>query len=168
MNGHGSVAVQPSRAFWHAPMHKSRVTLEQRRHDDLAWNYLPISLPSDYNALAEDFQSYIMPIVRPKWTAESLKYKVFEDGVTNRLVGFSQDGEREDTTVLVRVNGKGREVVVDGKMEILVMLTLHEAGLSPPLYLVTMNAMCYGYIPGRTLTSCEMEASCEVVHTEEE
>lgn len=141
-------------------MHRNtHLTLEQRHHDDLVWNYLPVSLPSDQCALGRDFQAYIMPLVRPNWRADLVKYRVFEEGVTNKLVGFFQDGETDETMVLVRVNGEGREFVVDGKNEILVMLTLHRAGLSPPLYLVTMNAMCYGYIPGRTLTSDEMQVS---------
>ena len=136
------------------------LTLEQRHHGDLSWNYLPVLLSSDYFTLARDFETHILPLVRPGWKLDLLKYRVFEEGVTNKLVGFFQVGRADDESmVLVRVNGEGRELVLpDGKTEILVMLTLHRAGLSPPLYLVTENAMCYGYIPGRTLTDSEMQA----------
>ena len=77
--------------------------------------------------------------------------------MTNKLLGFYQVGNADDDMVLVRVNGEGRELFVDSRMEILVMLTLHRAGLNPPLYLVTNNALCYGYVPGRTLTCNDMQ-----------
>ena len=132
-------------------------TLEQRRSGDLSWNYLPVSLSSDHPAILIDFQTHILPLVRRHWSTDALRYRVFEDGVTNKLFGFYQVGQADDDMVLVRVNGEGRELFVDSRMEILVMLTLHRAGLNPPLYLVTRNGMCYGYIPGRALTWSEMQ-----------
>lgn len=141
--------------------------LERRHHhDDLARDHLPVFLPSDEAALVKEFQAHVMPLVRPEWRPELLRHRVFEDGVTNKLMGFFQDTGESPTTadddaaaVLVRVNGEGREFVVDGDTEIVVMLTLHKAGLSPPLYLTTENALCYGYIPGRALTGSEMQAN---------
>lgn len=138
-------------------------TPEQRHYGDLTWNYLPIKLlSSDDPTLLTDFQTFILPLVRPQWTSNSLGYRVFEDGVTNKLYGFFQVGRADDDMVLVRVNGGGRELVVDARMEIVVMLTLHRAGLSPPLYLVTENAVCYGFIPGRTLSGGEMQVIIDV------
>ena len=132
-------------------------TLEQRRFGDLSWYYLPVSLSSDHPAILIDFQTHILPLVRRHWSTDALRYRVFEDGVTNKLFGFYQVGQADDDMVLVRVNGDGRDLFVDSRMEILVMLTLHRAGLNPPLYLATRNGMCYGYIPGRALTSSEMQ-----------
>ena len=142
----------------------------RHHHDDLVRDHLPISLPSDEAALVKEFQAHVMPLVRPEWRPELLRHRVFEDGVTNKLMGFFQDAGKSPTTaadddaaaVLVRVNGEGREFVVDGDTEILVMLTLHKAGLSPPLYLTTENALCYGYIPGRALTGSEMQVIATV------
>ena len=133
--------------------------VEQRHHDDFTWNYLPVSLSSDQFTLANDFRTHILPLVRPQWKSDLLRHRVFEDGVSNKLVGFFQVDEPEDeSVVLVRVNGEVHDLFVDERTEILVMLTLHRAGLSPPLYLVTKNAMCYGYIPGRPLRGSEMQA----------
>ena len=133
--------------------------VERRSRDGLSWDYLPVPLNSDEPALVEELWSHLLPRVRPSWSREGLRPRVFEDGVSNKLVGFFQEGAAEETAVLVRVNGEGREMMTDGETEVLVMLTLHRAGLSPPLYLVARNAICYGYIPGRALTSSEMQAS---------
>ena len=141
------------------PLPQTVAKLEQRHLDDLTWSFLPISLSSDLCDLLTDFQTSLLPLVRPKWTAEALGYRIFEDGVTNKLFGFFQVGKKEEDMVLVRINGEGRELFIESRVEILVMLTLHKARISPPLYLVTNNAMCYGYIPGRTLTGGEMQAS---------
>jgi thiamine kinase-like enzyme len=144
--------------------------IERRCHGDLSWDYLPVRLSSDSAGLVADFRSQILPRVRPEWTAAAsggrVRHRVFEDGLTNKLVGFFRDGEPESTAVLVRVNGKGREmVIVDARMEILVMTTLHRAGLSPPLYLVTENAMCYGYVPGKTFTASDLQREDVLVAT---
>lgn len=133
--------------------------VEQHHHDDFTWNYLPVSLPSDHFTLASDFRTHILPLVRPHWRSDLLRYRVFEEGVSNKLVGFFQVGQHDDDSmVLVRVNGEGHDLFVDERTEILVMLTLHRAGLNPPLYLVTKNALCYGYVPGRPLHGSEMQA----------
>lgn len=131
--------------------------LEERRYGDLAWMYLPITLSSEDLTLLSDFQKYVAPLVRPHWTCDSLRYRIFEDGVSNKLFGFFQDGKADTDMVLVRINGQGNKLFVDPRTEIVVMLTLHRAGLSPPLYFVTENAMCYGYIPGRALSCQEMQ-----------
>ena len=133
------------------------IAVERRHRDGLSWDYLAVSLSSEEAGLVEDFQRHVLPRARPDWSRELLRHRVFEEGVSNKLVGFFQEGAPEETAVLVRVNGEGRELVVDGETEVLVMLTLHRAGLCPPLYLVTENALCYGYIPGRALTGREMQ-----------
>ena len=142
-----------------------RPSLEERRYGDLTWMYLPVTLSSDDLTLLSEFQKYIAPLVRPHWTCDSMRYRIFEDGVSNKLFGFFQDGKADIDVVLVRINGQGSKLFVDTRTEIVVMLTLHRAGLSPPLYFVTENAMCYGYIPGRALTCQEMQVctctSCE-------
>lgn len=139
------------------PTLSRKPSLEERRYGDLSWMYLPITLPSEDLSLLNDFQKYIAPLVRPHWSCDSLRYRIFEDGVSNKLFGFFQAGKANTDMVLVRVNGEGKELFVDSRTEILVMLTLHRAGLSPPLYFVTENALCYGYIPGRALTCHEMQ-----------
>ena len=138
--------------------------VERRHHGGLSWDYLPVSFSADETSIVKDFQKHVMPLVRPSWTEKLLWHRVFEDGVTNKLLGFFREdpgassSADDSTAVLVRVNGEGRELVVDGETEILVILTLHKSGLCPPLYLVAENALCYGYIPGRALAGNEMQA----------
>ena len=51
----------------------------------------------------------------------------------------------------------GTDAIVDRRGEILVMLSLHKAGLVPPLYLELGNGLCYGYVPGRPFTVDDMQ-----------
>ena len=149
-----------------SPDHNNHRPAERRHQYGISWYHLPVSLSAEEPYLVKEFQTHVMPLVRPRWTRKHLRHRVFEDGVTNKLVGFFHDDPEEapssaadKTAVLLRVNGEGRELFVDGHTEIQVILTLHEAGLCPPLYLVAENALCYGYIPGRALTSSEMQAN---------
>jgi ethanolamine kinase len=59
--------------------------------------------------------------------------------------------------VLVRVNGQGTDAFLDRRGEIVVMLSLHEAGLIPPVFLEVNNGLCYGYIPGRPFSVEDMQ-----------
>lgn len=80
------------------------------------------------------------------------------DGITNVLLGFYTNG-REDDMVLLRMNGKGTDAFLDRRSEVIVMLSLHRAGLIPPVFLEVSNGLCYGYIPGRPFTVDDMKVS---------
>ena len=131
---------------------------EQRSDGDIRWVFAPITLGPSIPQSMADIESKILPFVRPRWNPQSFGHCVFEEGVSNRLFGFFENtstrgpNQAEDI-VLVRINGEGREAFIDSRMEILVMLTLHRAALNPPVYLVAENAICYGYIPGTSLSA---------------
>lgn len=108
--------------------------------------------------MERDFSTYILPLVRPAWSECQLEVKLFMDGITNVLMGFYTSGQ-EDDMVLLRMNGKGTEAFLDRRTEVIVMLTLHRAGLIPPVFLELSNGLCYGYIPGRPFTVDDMKVT---------
>lgn len=130
--------------------------LEQRSVGDFSWFCASTSLSFVEHDLVAEVQSKILPVVRPDWTPRASRYRVLEMKVTKSLLGFFQAGKAEDM-VLVKVTGDEKELFMDIETEVIVILTLHKAGLSPPLYLVAENALCYGYVPGRTLTVDDLE-----------
>lgn len=128
---------------------------EERRSGDLSWRYLDVELnPANY---VEDFRTKLLPKVRPYWVPDNLEYKIFEEGVTNMLVGVYEKS-RKDDTILLRFNGKGTEYFINREQEIFIMSVLSKEGLCPPVYRQLKNGLCYGFAVGRHLTVEEMRS----------
>ena len=137
----------------------------------LTWKCLP-ELELGFNTYLEEFKAYLLAFVRPKWRPESLEVKVFDGGISNKLVaiydkekGFKNS--REDV-VLLRINGLGTSAFIDRKNEIVTMLCLNKAGLVPPVYCQLKNGLCYGFTPGRSLTVddvCDENMIMRIVRT---
>lgn len=126
---------------------------EQRTKGGFTWKYAPIELnPTDF---VQDFKTKLVSMVRPNWNPDSLGVRIFEDGVTNKLVGIHERENQEDM-VLLRLNGDGTENFIERELEMFVMLALNEAGLIPPVYLQLKNGLCYGFAPGRHVFVDEM------------
>lgn len=129
---------------------------EDRSLGDLSWKYLDVEL--DRVNYLEDFRTKLLPKVRPQWNPDNLGHKVFEEGVTNTLVGIYEKPRKEDM-VLLRINGEGTDLFIDRRGEILVMLALFKADLNvPPLYGQLRNGLCYGFVVGRNVTVEEMRS----------
>lgn len=127
---------------------------ERSSKDGRTWKYLPVSLdPCNY---AEDFRTKLLTLVRPEWEPAKLQYTVFDEGITNMLIGFFQEGKKKEDVVLLRVNGNGTEKMIDREAEVSAMLALNSAGMLPPLYLQTDNGLCYGFAQGRYISLDEM------------
>ena len=105
--------------------------------------------------LLVDFEVHLLALCKPEWVDKPLKTKIFEDGITNKLLGVYIDGHY-DQMVLVRINGNGTEKFIRRDLEVYTMVTLHKAGLIPPIYCQFSNGLCYGYQPGKMLTLDEM------------
>lgn len=121
----------------------------------LTWKCLP-NLELGFDTYLEEFKSHLLSFVRPKWHPESLEVKVFDEGITNKLVAiFDRErglkGSREDV-VLLRINGLGTSAFINRKDEIVTMICLNRADLVPPVYCQLKNGLCYGFTPGRALT----------------
>ncbi len=120
----------------------------------LTWKYLPLSL--DLQTYTVDFRTRLLARVRPDWDPTKLKYTVFDEGITNTLIGFYEEGRKKEDVVLLRLNGNGTENVIDRASEVSTMIALHQAGMSPPLYYELKNGLCYGFVQGRFLSVDEM------------
>ncbi|CAG5132819.1 unnamed protein product [Candidula unifasciata] len=92
----------------------------------------------------------ILHFIRPDWIPERIKFKVFTEGFTNKLLGCYQSGD-VDNMVLVRVNGEGSDVVVNRDSELETFRLLCTAGCAPPVYCVFNNGIAYGFFPGQPL-----------------
>ena len=114
-----------------------------------------VSVTLNPQLLVEEFQKNLLRLCKPEWVGKIIRAKTFEDGITNKLVGVYVDG-CFDQMILVRINGNGTEKFIRRDLELVVMNSLHRAGLIPPVYCQFTNGLCYGYQPGRMLTLEEM------------
>ena len=130
------------------------VTLTEKSHGDISWKYLDAELT--LGAPIQDFQQYILPLLSPEWKHKKLDTKTFDAGITNALYAVFDsekglNGTGEDV-VLLRVNGNGTEVLINRTDELVSFITVHRSGLSPPVYAQLSNGLCYGFVPGRSLS----------------
>ncbi|XP_053678118.1 ethanolamine kinase [Anopheles nili] len=103
----------------------------------------------------------ILQVIRPHWSPNSVRFKLFTDGITNKLVGcFNQPqaGPDESATpepedvVLIRVYGNKTDMLIDRCKETENIQLLHRHGYAPALYATFNNGLAYEYVPGVTLT----------------
>ncbi|XP_055635076.1 ethanolamine kinase-like [Toxorhynchites rutilus septentrionalis] len=117
----------------------------------------------------------VLNVIRPHWMTDCVRFKLFTDGITNKLVGcFNQnnnvdedaDGTSDDV-VLVRVYGNKTDLLIDRTKETENIRLLHRYGFAPTLYATFRNGLAYEYVPGVTLTpeSCREERIARLVAT---
>ena len=108
----------------------------------------------------QDFQTHLLPLVRPSWRGVELGCKIFDTGITNMLIAIFDKSkglkESRSDVILVRVNGTGSEKVINREDELACIVTLHRAGLSPPVHAKFCNGLCYGFFPGRQVGVAEV------------
>ncbi|XP_055900067.1 ethanolamine kinase 1-like [Biomphalaria glabrata] len=95
----------------------------------------------------ENDSKKILKDIRPNWDADKICFKVFTDGLSNKLIGCYLEDDRNDV-VLVRINGSGSEIVINREEELEAFGLLSAAGCAPPLYCTFNNGMAYGFFPG--------------------
>ena len=127
--------------------------VEVRSSGELAWKFVPVML-RPFSAL-DDFRKFLLPVCKTEWVGKPLKTKLFEDGITNKLIGVYVDDEF-DQMVLVRINGNSTEKFIRRDLEVCTMVSLHLACLIPSIYCQFNNGLCYGFQPGRIITLDEM------------
>ncbi|CAG9563643.1 unnamed protein product [Danaus chrysippus] len=95
--------------------------------------------------------SNVLSVIRPEWPSENIKYKLFTDGITNKLVACQLKSEEE--ILLVRIYGNKTDLLIDRDAEIRNITLLNKEGLAPKIYGVFRNGLVYEYYPGVTLTT---------------
>eukprot|EP00090_Calanus_glacialis_P046093 TRINITY_DN8881_c0_g1_i1.p1 TRINITY_DN8881_c0_g1~~TRINITY_DN8881_c0_g1_i1.p1 ORF type:complete len:350 (-),score=156.31 TRINITY_DN8881_c0_g1_i1:126-1142(-) len=92
----------------------------------------------------------VIKTVRPTWEQELVEWKVFSDGITNKLLGaWCMD---KVDMVLVRVYGAGTEKIIDRKVELENMKRMEDMGCGSKVYGAFNNGICYEFIHGEILT----------------
>ncbi|CAH1786966.1 unnamed protein product, partial [Owenia fusiformis] len=107
--------------------------------------FLELDIFVSENAI-EEGAIELMKSVRPEWKAGDIKFKVFTEGITNKLIGCYK-GSKEDM-VLVRVYGNKTDLIIDREAELRNMLVLHSEGCAPPPYAKFNNGLCYAFVHG--------------------
>ncbi|XP_023329995.1 ethanolamine kinase 1 [Eurytemora carolleeae] len=92
----------------------------------------------------------VLQRIRPDWVGDDIDWKVFTDGITNKLIG-AWFRDKQDT-VLVRVYGIGTEKIIDRKTEVENMRKLDAINAGSKLYAIFNNGIAYEFIHGSTLT----------------
>ncbi|KAK7866068.1 hypothetical protein R5R35_013567 [Gryllus longicercus] len=93
----------------------------------------------------------VLAAIRPAWSKDKIKFKIFTDGITNKLVGCFY-AEDPDDVILVRVYGKKTDLLIDRNAETRNIQILHTYGYAPNLYATFKNGLAYEYVPGDILT----------------
>ena len=105
----------------------------------------------DTDESLRDGAAQVVSLIRPSWPKGSFKFKIFTDGISNKLIGIYLDKNRKDM-VLVRVYGAKTELIIDRDAEIRNMIVLSENGCGCQLYAQFGNGLAYEFLPGETLT----------------
>ncbi|KAG2181450.1 hypothetical protein INT44_008263 [Umbelopsis vinacea] len=96
----------------------------------------------------------VVSSVFPIWKRNNVKFTQCKDGITNQLVRVVHT--LDNVSVLVRAYGKGSEIIIDRKQELINIITLSAQNLCPPLYARFKNGLVYGFIEGTVSTVEDM------------
>ncbi|CEP16577.1 hypothetical protein [Parasitella parasitica] len=96
----------------------------------------------------------VVSCVFPNWQDEDIEFFQCKDGITNQLVRVTY--KPSDFSVLVRAYGKGSELIIDRKQEVVNIITLSAQNMCPPLYARFRNGLVYGFIKGKVSTVEEL------------
>ena len=99
----------------------------------------------------------ILKLIRPGWIGLGINWRVFTDGITNKLVGAWSGSDKTDT-VLIRVYGCGTEKIIDRNVEMQNMLKYRKLGAGSQLYATFNNGICYEFLHGDLLS----QATCHL------
>ena len=100
--------------------------------------------------------------IKKGWKIDKLQQKIFDDGISNKLVGYyvrpehTKDGfinktDNRSDIVLLRIYGAKTELFIDRAKELRNFQLLRKNGLSPRLYSTFENGYCYAFVEGRVL-----------------
>ncbi|XP_066592107.1 ethanolamine kinase 1 [Prorops nasuta] len=93
----------------------------------------------------------IIKKIRPYWPMDQLYFKVFTNGITNKLIGVYYP-EHYNEMVLVRVYGHKTDLLINRSDEIENILVLNKVGFTHSIYATFNNGFAYEFLEGETLT----------------
>ena len=90
--------------------------------------------------------------LRPTWP--TIKCKVFDAGITNKLFGYiGESCTDKNDMILLRIYGKNTSFIIDRKRELQTHIKLNKSGFASQVYCTLNNGYLYGYVDGNTLTA---------------
>ncbi|XP_070507855.1 ethanolamine kinase 1-like [Chironomus tepperi] len=93
----------------------------------------------------------ILKTIRSNWDERDINFKVFSEGITNKLIGTYCTSVSE--MILFRINGNKTDILIDRIAEIKNMKLLNRYGFAPKIYATFLNGICYEFIPGVILNT---------------
>jgi len=99
-----------------------------------------------------DGASRVVSLIRSDWPKSAFKFKIFTDGISNKLIGVYPDDAQKNEMILVRVYGAKTELIIDRAAEVRNMQVLSQVGCGCQLYAQFGNGLAYEFLPGDTLT----------------
>ena len=112
----------------------------------------------------ENIEESIKPIlkqIRPEWNLNEVKFKQFDEGISNMLVGCNMPGLEAGEMILFRVFGNKTELFIDREKELETFQILHSKGYGPPVYGTLENGLAYGFLTGDVL-DCDTIADSHI------
>ncbi|XP_031836539.1 ethanolamine kinase 1 isoform X1 [Nomia melanderi] len=94
----------------------------------------------------------IIKRIRPTWPLNNLQFKVFTNGITNKLIGVWYS-EHYNEMVLVRVYGHKTDLLINRKDETRNIRILNKIGFTHSIYATFNNGLAYQFIEGVILTT---------------
>ncbi|XP_043269199.1 ethanolamine kinase 1 [Venturia canescens] len=113
-------------------------------------NEVHLDLTVDESELIEG-ATEVVKSIRPDWPVDQFRFKVFTNGITNKLVGVWYP-DHYNEMVLVRVYGHKTDLLINRKDETRNIRILHRAGYTHSLYATFNNGLAYEFIQGDILT----------------
>jgi len=113
-------------------------------------SYLPLSIDA---GCYQPGILKLLKLIRPQWKQDALKFKEFEGGLTNRIIGVKSG---EEDMLLVRVYGRNTEKFINRESEIKNLVYLNKHLGTPPVYAHFDNGLCYGYVMGTPLVLSDL------------
>ena len=101
----------------------------------------------------KDFLAKIFP--RDWLNPDDIELESLKGGITNVLLSCAN--RRTKRIVLMRVYGRGTNLIIDRHREFVLHLVLTSLHLAPAIYARFQNGLVYEYIPGRSLTPMEIQ-----------
>jgi ethanolamine kinase len=87
------------------------------------------------------------------WKETELQCQVCTEGLTNKLVKV----QYKNSIVLVRIYGKGTDLLIDRQQELQNLIRLSQLGFCPGVYGNFTNGMVYGYVHGDIFSPVDMK-----------
>uniref|UniRef100_A0A915EC30 ethanolamine kinase n=1 Tax=Ditylenchus dipsaci TaxID=166011 RepID=A0A915EC30_9BILA len=108
---------------------------------------IEISMPSNSKPCPQFTK--LLSKLKPEWNVDTLKFKTFTNGITNKIFRVSYEGDSE--RLVFRVFGQGSSKIINREQELESFNRLSEYGIGTPVLARFINGIVCGYLEGECL-----------------